>query len=448
MLSVDDLSGSGYETLIVAAPDFHGRLFGKRIPVQRFLQAPDELPSICTCAMTYDVTEGNMEEAEQLPFAGFHTGWNDFHLQPDLSTLRPYPAAKHTAVCIADLVDEHDELLTVAPRTLLRGQVERASAQGFRVLLGSELEFYAFREDLRTSRAKRFHDLEPTTLVHSDHRIGGQAQLEPFLARVRRELSAADVPVYASQAELGLGQWEINLDYAEALEMADRHVVYKEVLKELAVEEGLSLTFMARPCQDEPGSSCHFHCSLRSADDRPVFADEENPTQLSPTGRAFLAGLMAHLDESALWFAPYVNSYKRHAVPFSGAIRAWGRDNRTLAFRVVGGGRSLRIEHRYAGADANPYLAGAAIIAAGLDGIERGLEPGPAVVGNAYDHPELPRPPASLGAAIEQFESSAFLSAVFGKDVIANYATHARHEWNAFLSDVTEWERLRAFELA
>lgn len=448
MLSVDDLKRDGYETLIIAAPDFHGRLFGKRIPVQRFLQEPNELPSICTCAMTYDVTETNQGAAEQVPFAGFHTGWHDFHLKPDLSTLRPYPGVERTAVCLADLVDDERELLCVAPRALLRRQVERAEAQGFRVLLGSELEFYAFRGEIRSARAKRFQGLEPTTLVHSDHRIGGQASLEPFLARVRRELGHAGIPVYASQAEFGLGQWEINLDYAEAMEVADRHVIYKESIKEMAMYEGLSITFMARPCQDDLGSSCHLHCSLRSFDDAPVFAKEDNPAELSTTGLAFLGGLMSHLDETALFFAPYVNSYKRHSVPFSGAVNAWGSDNRTLGFRVVGSGSSLRIEHRYPGADVNPYLAAAAIIGAGLDGIQRGLDPGPGIVGNAYDHSGLPRPPSSLGQAIEHFETSEFVAETFGKEVAANYATHARHEWHAYLSDVTQWELERAFELA
>jgi glutamine synthetase len=448
MLSIDDLTRDNYETLIVAAPDFHGRLFGKRIPAARFVQAPNEHPSICTCAMTYDVTEMNQGAAEQIPFAGFHTGWNDFHLRPDVSTLRPYPGVEATAVCLADLVDDEGELLGFAPRALLQHQVERAHDQGYRVLLGSELEFYAFRESARNARARRFHDLEPTTLVHSDHRIGGQVSLEPFLSRVRREMTTAGIPVYATQAEFGLGQWEINLDYADALEMADRHVVYKESLKEMAVQEGLAITFMARPCQNDLGSSCHFHCSLRFADDEPAFASKDNPAQLSATGMAFLGGLMAHRDETALWFAPYVNSYKRHAVHSSGAINAWGRDNRTLGFRVVGSGSSLRIEHRYPGADVNPYLAAAAIIAAGLDGIEKGTDPGPAIVGNAYDHPELPRSPSSLGDAIELFEASEFASEVFGKEVIANYAIHARHEWQAYLSDVTQWEVERAFELA
>jgi glutamine synthetase len=448
MLALEDLERDGYETLIVAAPDFHGRLFGKRIPVSRFVARPDELPSVCTCALTYDVTQTNQAAVEQIPFAGFHTGWHDFHLLPDLATLRQYPGSPSTAICLADLVDDKGDLLEFAPRQVLRRQVERARAQELHVLLGSELEFYAFREDLRTARLRRFHDLEPTTLIHSDHRIVGQAALEPFISQLRRQMSAAGIPVYATQAEFGLGQWEINLDYADAMEMADRHVIYKESIKELALQEGLAVTFMARPLQDDLGSSCHFHCSLRSLNDEPAFPASPGSAQLSAVGKAFLAGLMSHLNETALCFAPYVNSYKRHAIPFSGAVNAWGVDNRTLAFRVVGSGHSLRIEHRYAGADVNPYLAMAAIIAAGLDGVLQDLTPGPATSGNAYEQPDLPRPPHALGRAIELFEGSDFILHTFGKEVVANYATHARHEWEAYLRDVTEWELIRAFELA
>jgi glutamine synthetase len=448
VLAFEDLTAGGYETLIVAAPDFHGRLFGKRIPVRRFAEQPDEYPNVCTCALTYDVTQTNMEGGEPIPFAGFHTGWHDFRLRPDLATLRPWPAGNGTAIVLADLVDEDGELLQFAPRALLREQAELARQQGLTILLGSELEFYAFREDLRSARQRGFAGLEPTTLIHTDHRIVGQAALEPFMALLRREMSAAGIPVYASQAEHGLGQWEINLDYADVLEMADRHVIYKEGIKELAIREGLSVTFMARPSQAEPGSSCHLHCSARTLDGEPVFPESPGSALFSAAGRGFLAGLMTHLDETALWFAPYVNSYKRHAIPFSGAVNAWGRDNRTLAFRVVGSGPSLRVENRYPGADVNPYLAAAAMIAAGLDGVQHGLDPGPAVEGNAYDQPGLARPPASLGRAIELFETSSFMQAAFRKETLANYAAHARNEWEAYLTQVTDWEVLRAFELA
>ncbi len=448
MLSQDDLVRRGYETVILAAPDFHGRLFGKRIPASRFVAAADALPGVCTVAMTYDVAEENQDADVQVPFAGFHTGWHDFHLQADVSTLRPYPGVAGTAVCLADIVDEHHEPLRIASRAVLRSQVERAQSAGLEVLIASELEFYAYREDIRTARKRRFRDLEPSTLVHSDHRIYGQASLEPFIARVRREMEAAGIPVHASQAEFGLGQWELNLEHGDPLTIADRHVIYKESIKEMAVQDGLSVTFMAKPSPNDIGSSCHFHVSLRTPDGKPVFADVANPSGLSLQGRCFLMGLMTHLDETALFFAPYVNSYKRHAAPFSGALNAWGVDNRTLGFRVVGSGSSLRIEHRYAGADANPYVAAAAIIAAGLDGIERGIEPGEPIRGNAYAQKGLPRPPRSLGDAIQAFTTSEFVKRTFGEDVASNYAVHASHEWDAFLTDVGEWDLMRAFELA
>jgi glutamine synthetase len=398
--------------------------------------------------MTYDVTQTNMDNEVQVPFAGFHTGWHDVHLRADLSTLRPFPGVPGTAVCIADILDDRHQPLEIAPRAVLRRQVERAQAAGFSVLIASELEFYIYRQDIRTARRQRFRDLEPTTLVHSDHRIYGQASLEPFMARLRREMSAAGIPVHASQAEHGLGQWELNLEHADPLTVADRHVIYKESIKEMAVQEGLSVTFMAKPHSDDIGSSCHFHCSLRTLEGAPIFPDAADPARLSDTGCAFLAGLMAHLDETALFFAPYVNSYKRHAAHFSGALNAWGVDNRTLGFRVVGSGPGLRIEHRYPGADVNPYVAAAAIIAAGLDGIERQLDPGAPIGGNAYARSGLRRPPVSLGDAIERFKASEFVAAVFGEAVRCNYAVHAGHEWEAYLTDVGDWELMRAFELA
>ena len=261
-------------------------------------------------------------------------------------------------------------------------------------------------------------------------------------------MDAAGIPVYACQAEYGYGQWEVNLEHAGALEMADRHVIYKAGVKELALQEGLTPTFMARPRPDDMGSSGHFHVSLWRDGD-PAFAASPDGHELSAVGRAFLAGLLEHLAGTALFFAPYANSYKRHATEdFGGGIAAWGHDNRTVALRVVGHGRSIRIEHRFGGADANPYLAAAAILAAGLDGMERGADPGAPVVGNAYAREDLPRTHASLGDALAAFEGSSFVAQAFGKDVVEHYAAHARAEWRSYLRAVTDWEVERAFELA
>lgn len=444
-LTVEELGSGGYDTVIIAATDVQGRLFGRRIPARRFLSNPSGHVDVCTCALVWDIAEG---PEVATPFAGFHTGWHDFFLVPDLTTLRPYPEVEGSAICLADIHDEHGEPLQMAPRQILRRQVERAASLGYDMVMATELEFYLFRDDLRLARLKGFRDLEPTTLIRSDYSIVGAGVQEPFIRRIRGEMEAAGIPIWACQAEYGLGQWEVNLEHTDPLEIADRHVVYKAGVKEMALREGLAISFMARPVGSEPGSSCHFHVSLWR-EGRSAFAEGPGARQLSEVGRSFLGGLMSHLDESSLFLAPYVNSYKRHLTEdFGGGINAWGHDNRTLTFRIVGEGPSLHIEHRYAGADVNPYLGAAVILAAGLDGVERSLDPGPPFVGNAYADQELSRAPESLSEALKAFEGSSFVVETFGKDVVEHYAAHARAEWSQYLRAVTDWEVLRAFENA
>jgi glutamine synthetase len=296
-------------------------------------------------------------------------------------------------------------------------------------------------------RRKGFRKLKPTTVVRSDYSIVGQAEQEPFIARVRREMEAADIPVYACQAEYGLGQWEVNFPHCDPVSMADRHVVYKAGLKELAMQAGLAVTFMARPVGDDLGSSCHLHVSASRDGHGPAFVGGSE-RQLSAQGLHWIGGLLEHVDELAIFYAPYVNSFKRHAAEVSGAVKAWGYDNRTTAIRVVGAGPSLHVEFRYPGADVNPYVAAAATIAAGLDGIARQIDPGPPFSGNAYVSADLGRTPHSLGKAIELFRASDFVRESFGDAVVAHYAALAEAEWNSYLAAVTDWELERAFELA
>lgn len=442
-LSLDDIAAGGYDTVIVAAPDVQGRLFGRRLPARRFLSDPEQGVDICTCALSWDSSQNLLLET---PIGGWGTGWPDFRLCPDLHTLRPYPGVARTAICLADSVDESGELLDVAPRTILRRQLERASQEGYQVSLASELEFYLFRGDVRTARKQRFQDLRPTTMIRSDYSIVGQAVEEPFVGRIRREMDAAGIPVFACQAEYGLGQWEVNLEHAGALEMADRHVIYKAGIKEMALQADLAVTFMPKPVATDMGSSCHFHCSLQR-DGAPVFPSADSPHDLSSEGRSFLGGMMSRLDDTALFFAPHVNSYKRHGADAAGGINAWAFDNRTATFRVIGSGRSLHIEHRYAGADANPYVAAAAMIAAGLDGIARGAAAGSPITGNAYESGAFKRAPDSLPVAIEAFKSSTFSTSTFGQRVVAHYAAIASGEWEGFLKAVTDWEVMSDFEV-
>jgi glutamine synthetase len=449
MLASEDLTAERFDTMVVASVEPVGRLFGRRVPLRRFLAegaSSYRLP-VCTSALVWDIAQ---EPGAETSFAGFHTGWQDVVLVPDLATLRAYPGTARTAFVMCDVVDEtHGEPVEIAPRRVLRRQVDRARALGFEVLLGSELEFYLFRQSYREARVAGFRGLEPTTLVRSDYSIVGQGALEGFIGRLRAAMDASGSPVDACQAEYGLGQWEVNLEHAPAVETADRHSIYKAGVKELAFAEGLSATFMAKPVGADMGSSGHLHVSLVNlVDDLPAFPPRDGAGERSAVMNAFLGGLVSHLSETALFFAPFVNSYKRHvgSMAFAGGPIAWGQDNRTVSLRVVGHGPSLRIEHRFPGADVNPYLAAAAMIAAGVDGVEHALDPGPSVTGNAYERPELGRAPTSLGAAIESFEGSEWTSATFGKDVVEHYAAMARAEWQGYLSAVTDWEIDRGFE--
>lgn len=442
MLTEADLA-QGFDTVIVAGTDVQGRLFGRRVPVRQFLDTFKDGLDICTCTLAWDITQ---DLAVEVPFAGWHTGWHDLRLKPDLATLRRYPGTAGSAICLADVVNEQGEPTVESPRQVLQRQVERAAATGVSVAMASELEFYLFHGTSSKLRRKGFRKLPPTTVVRSDYSIVGQAEQEPFIAGVRREMDAADIPVYACQAEYGFGQWEVNFPHCGPIEMADRHVIYKAGLKELALKAGLAVTFMARPVGDDLGSSCHIHFSA-SRGERPAFVGS-SPRQLSTEGLQWIGGLLEHLDELAVFYAPYVNSFKRHLAEVSGAVKAWGYDNRTTAVRVVGSGPSLHVEFRYPGADVNPYLAAAATIAAGLDGVARRIDPGPPCAGNAYAAAGLGRTPNSLGRAIELFRASDFVRESFGDAVVAHYAALAEAEWNGYLAAVTDWELKRAFELA
>ena len=443
MLVVDDLERAGYHTVVLATPDTQGRPVGRQLPVRRFLEDPLAGVEVSSYILVYDLAGIPLQHS---PFAGAQTGYHDVRLYPDLGTLRPYPGVPGTAICIADVVDEAGEAVEFAPRTLLRRQLEAARQAGYEARLATELEFYLFHNDPRHARQLGFHGLEPTTATRSTYgTVAAVAQL-PFLAGVCQAMELAGISVGSAQTEAGRGQWEVNFEYGDALQSADHHLVYKACVKELARQAGLTVTFMARPVADDLGSSCHLHFSL-TVDGQPVFPLEPGSSLLSPTAGHVIGGLLAHLPATAYFFAPFANSYKRHAPGFAaGGVIAWGQDNRSVALRVVGQGESLRVEHRFPGADANPYLAAAAVIAAGLDGITNQHDPGPPVEGDADARPDLSRPPASLGEAIAAFENSHFVKRAFGSAVAAHYVAHARAERAATLTAVTDWELARGFE--
>jgi glutamine synthetase len=443
MLAIDDLERSGYHTVAIATPDTQGRPVGRTLPLRRFLEDPEAGVDISSYALVYDLAGIPLEDS---PFAGAQTGYHDIRLRPDLATLRPYPGVAGTAICIADVVDADDCEVPIAPRAMLRRQTERALSSGFEPLLAMELEFYLFQDDLRDARRRGYRDLAPTTPARSTYGIAPAIAQQPFLLTVSEAMTAAGIPAGSAQTEAGRGQWEVNLPHTDPLAAADHHLLFKLCVKELARRAGHSVSFMARPVPDDLGSSCHIHCSLL-ADGQPAFPAELGSGSLSPVGRHFLGGLIAHLAGTAIFFAPNANSYKRHAPGYAaGGVVAWGMDNRSVALRVAGHGDSLRLEHRYPGADANPYLAATAVIAAGLDGIAAARDPGPPTEGDADVRRDLSRTPASLGDALAAFAQSCFVREALGTDAVAHYAAHARAEWAAFLAAVTDWEIARGFE--
>lgn len=436
------------DTVLVCFPDMQGRLMGKRVTGRYFVDnVLDGTIEACDYLLAVDV---DMTPLPGYTFANWDTGYGDMSAVPDLATLRLVPWIPKTALVLCDLVEEGtSEPIAVSPRAILRRQIERAAERGLTVKIGAELEFFLFKDTYAEARRKRYRDITPHSDWIEDYHILQTTRDEPVIRQIRNGMDAAGVPVEFSKGEAGYGQHEINLVYAEALEMADRHAIYKNGAKEIADANEVSITFMAKWTMDDVGSSCHIHSSVWGDGGRTSLAvhDSDDPKALSPTVRHWLGGLVAASRELTWLFAPNVNSYKRY-MPDSWAPTAiaWGDDNRTCGLRIVGHGAHRRVESRIPGADVNPYLAYAGIIAAGLHGIENELDPGEAFVGNAYESTDVERIPATLVEAIELFEASEVARSAFGPDVHHHLLNTARQEWLAFNRTVTDWELLRGFE--
>lgn len=438
------------ETIVTAFPDMYGRLMGKRIAGPYFLNDVVEHGiHLCNYLLACDV---EMEPIPGYDFTSWAQGYGDVHCRPDWHTLRRATWLDKMALVFCDVHDEDTgELVEIAPRTVLKRQMDRARAAGFLPLGGAELEMFIFRESYESARQKGFQNLEPFGGYIEDYHILQGTREEPLVGAIRRHLDRSGVPVEFSKGEWGAGQHEINVRYADFLEMSDRSVVFKQVCKEIAMQQGLAVTFMAKWHEEAAGNSLHLHASLWDlAGDHSLFPGEGElpglPVGVSDTFRWFLGGLLAHAREVSLFFAPSVNSYKRYQPgSFAPTGIAWAYDNRTAGFRIVGHGDGLRVECRIPGADANPYLAFAALLAAGLDGIERRIEPPPAFSGNVYTA-EVPRVPSSLNEAIAEFGGSEFVRRAFGDEVVEHYLHFARTEQRLFDRAVTTWERARFFE--
>jgi glutamine synthetase len=443
MLSVDELRAlvddDSIDTVVVGFTDLYGRLCGKRLDAGFFLETVADGTHACDYLLTVDM---EMEPVPGYRFASWDLGYGDVHLVPDIATLRLADWLDRSALVLCDVHDPRQHALaSVAPRSVLRAQIDRAAELGFSAMAATELEYYLFTTSYRDAAAGGYDDLEPAGWYLEDYQLQQGARTEPFHAAVRRHLNRSGVPVESSKGEWGLGQHELNVRYAEALAMADRHVVYKQCLKETADRQGAAVTFMAKPHTERAGSSCHVHLSLWR-DGENVFGVER-----SDELRWFLGGCLRHVPDVMVLYAPTVNSYKRYRDESWAPTRiAWSGDNRTAGFRLVGAGPSVRIECRIPGADCNPYLALAGLLASGLEGIAVRTEPPPAFVGDVYAADDLPRVPQTLREATDAFAGSAFAEAAFGPDVVEHYSHFFRTEQAAFDAAVTDWERQRYFE--
>lgn len=428
------------DTVLLAVTDMQGRLQGKRMHARHFLDDTVQNGSEgCNYLLAVDV---DMNTVDGYAMASWSKGYGDFAFKPDFQTLRLVPWQPGTAMVTCD-IEWHDGSPVVAsPRQILKRQLERLSERGLTALCGTELEFIVFHDTYEDAWSKGYRDLKPANQYNVDYSLLGTARIEPLLRRLRNDMQAAGLRCESAKGECNLGQHEIAFRYDEALRSADNHSIFKNGAKEIAAQEGCSLTFMSKFDARE-GNSCHIHLSVRDSDDQPVMADGHG---FSPLFDQWLGGQLACLRELTLFLAPNINSYKRFAEgSFAPTSVAWGRDNRTCALRVVGHGQSLRIENRVPGGDVNPYLAIAAIIAAGLHGLENELAPEDELVGNAYTSGK-PTVPTTLREARDQWLGSVVARAAFGDDVVDHYANMARVELSAYDTVVTDWERIRGFE--
>ncbi|GIF10411.1 glutamine synthetase family protein [Actinoplanes teichomyceticus] len=446
-MDLEDLDvavGNGsIDTVLLAVTDMQGRLQGKRLHGRFFI---DEVAGGgsegCNYLLAVDV---DMNTVDGYEMSSWSTGYGDFVMRPDFATLRRVPWQPGTALVLADLFDTQGQPVAPSPRQILRRQLDRLAAHGLSAFAGTELEFVLYRDSYEQAFTQGYRNLTPANQYNVDYSLLGTARVEPLLRRIRNEMYGAGLVPESAKGECNLGQHEIAFRYADALTAADHHVIYKNGAKEIAAQEGMALTFMAKPNERE-GNSCHIHFSLRGADGRSAMLGD-GPAHLSVTGQRALAGLLATMREFSLLFAPNINSYKRYQPgTFAPTALRWGVDNRTCALRIAGHGEGMRVENRVPGGDVNPYLAIAALVAGALHGIENELSLEDEFVGNAYQDATASRVPTTLREATELWTASAVAETAFGADVVAHYANMGRVELAAFDAAVTDWELRRGFE--
>ena len=435
------------DTVLLVFPDWYGRLMGKRITASFFLDhIAEEGMHACDYLLAVDM---EMSPVPGYKFTSWESGYGDFECIPDFSTARRASWLPRTAIVLGDLYRD-EKPVEVSPRRILQVQLESAMEAGFHAMGGSELEFFSFHETYESAAAKNYHHLSAVGTYIEDYHIFQGTKEEELVGAIRRELTASGVPVECSKGEWGIGQQEINIEYCDALTQADRNIIYKHAAKEIAHAQGKAVTFMAKWDEKSAGSSMHVHLSLWNPEgDLNLFEGNQKlgPVHASDTFRWFLGGWMKHSRELTACYAPNVSSYKRYqAGSFAPTGIAWSYDNRTAGFRVVGKNQSLRIECRIPGADANPYMVYAAILASGLEGIRKKIEPPAVFQGDIYQAKDLPRVPTNLRDAIAAFEASKLAREAFGDQVVDHYLHFLRTEQTKFDEVVTCWERARYFE--
>ncbi|MGB3501680.1 MAG: glutamine synthetase family protein [Mesorhizobium sp.] len=450
MLSFDELrkavAAGEIDTVLCSGVDMQGRLFGKRFLASFFVDSAYEETHGCNYLLTVDI---DMEPVPGYKAASWSQGYGDFVLKPDLNTIRRIPWLEKTVLVICDIQDHHNHKdLPHSPRGILRRQVARLAERGYIGYFASELEFYLLNESYEAARTKRWNNLATASPYIGDYQIGITTKEEGYMRRLRNELAAAGIPIECSKGEWGPGQEEINARYAEAIEMADQHVVMKNGAKEIADQEGKAVTFMAKYNYGLAGNSSHIHNSVWSKDGKPLFFDKNARWTLSELGQAWSAGQIKYAKEFTYFLAPYINSYKRfQSGTFAPTKIMWSEDNRTAGFRLCGmGSKAIRMECRIGGADLNPYLAFAALIAAGLAGIDEKLKLQDPFVGDAYQASRLPEIPKTLRAATDTLAKSKMLKEALGEDVVDHYLHTARWEQMEYDRRITDWELHRGFE--
>jgi glutamine synthetase len=446
MLSLEQLGTEAeagtIDTVVTAFTDMQGRLVGKRIDVSYFLdEVTDNGIEGCNYLLALDM---EMDPVPGYEMANWEKGYGDFAIAADMSTLRRIPWLDRTALVLCDVVNHDGSPVVASPRQVLIAQYERAQELGYTPLFASELEFYLYKQSYAEAHEQDYRDLTPTIPYILDYHVLATTMDENVIGQIRRGMRGAGIPVEFSKGEAWCGQHELNVRYADAVTSADRHTIYKNGVKEIAFLNGVSATFMAKPSENDIGSSCHIHSSLIDSSGASVFVNGHDETDVF---RHYLGGLRGRIRELALFIAPTVNSYKRYATEsWAPTSISWGRDNRTCGFRIVGHDQSRRVECRIPGADVNPYLGYAALLAAGLDGIANESDPGPELVGNAYEAGQAEPFPSTLREAVDLWEGSEFARAVFGEHVWAHYLNYGRTEQRLFDQVVTDYERRRMFE--